>query len=115
MSDFDWIESYPNAVTVCDREGFIIAMNQASRHNFRKRGGADLIGSSLYDCHSIGSGEIIRTLIREERSNTYIVNRKNRRRLVHQAPWYRDGVFGGLVETIIDLPEDLLPAKANEE
>ncbi len=104
--DFDWLESYPACVTICDREANIIFMNQASRQNFARHGGGDLIGQSLYACHSIRSCELIREMLARQTGRTYLTARKGKKRLVHQAPWFRDGRFGGLVETIIDLEPD---------
>ena len=42
MKNFDWLESYPHCVTVSDAQGIIIAMNSASRENFKKYGGGKL-------------------------------------------------------------------------
>ncbi len=107
MQDFDWTQEYPAAVTVCDTAGTIIAMNRAARENFRRYGGGRLIGSSLFDCHSPASGRTIRRMLEQEEGATYITDNGRRRRLVQQVPWYRQGRFAGLVETIIDLPPEL--------
>jgi len=96
---FDWMEEYPAAVTVCDRNGLIVAMNRRSREQFDKRGGAALIGSSLFDCHPEKANAIIRRQLESREANCYRVQGKSGQRLVLQVPWYRDGVFAGLVET----------------
>ncbi|HEB49338.1 MAG TPA: diguanylate cyclase [Desulfobulbus sp.] len=104
---FDWAEEYPAAITVCDRQGTIIAMNRAAGENFQKYGGRGLVGSSLFACHSPASGRAIRRMLDQEQGSTYITDNGSRKRLVQQVPWYRDGRFAGLVETIIDLPAEL--------
>jgi len=96
---FDWMEDYPAAVTVCDDKGIIIAMNRRSIAQFRKRGGAELIGSSLFDCHPESANIIIREQLKTQQPNVYITESTSGRRLVQQVPWYNNGVFAGLVET----------------
>jgi len=108
MESFDWLESYPHCVTICDRSGIIIAMNRASADNFKKYGGSKLIGSSLFDCHPESACTIIQDLLARQKGNSYIVEKKGRKRLISQEPWYRDGIFSGLVETILNMPQDIL-------
>ena len=104
---FDWHQDYPAAVTVCDTDGTIIAMNRYSVELFAKRGGAALIGTSLFSCHPQSANELIRRQLQTQEANVYITRRKNGCRLIRQVPWYRDGVFGGLVETVIPVPDDI--------
>ena len=103
---FDWHKDYPAAVTVCDREGIIVAMNRCSVELFAKRGGAALIGTSLFSCHPESANKIIRRQLQTQEANVYITRRKNGSRLIQQVPWYRDGIFGGLVETVIPIPDN---------
>ncbi len=107
MNTFSWITSYPHCVTVCNSEGIIIAMNDASKENFKKYGGGSLIGSSLFDCHPESANEIIRNQLATQSKNTYITESTNKKRLISQAPWFLDNTFGGMVETIITLPADM--------
>jgi len=107
MKNFDWIEAYPHCVTVCDTRGVIIAMNNASRENFKKYGGAKLIGASLFDCHPESANAIIHNQLAEQTGNTYITESTDKKRLISQVPWYRNNKFGGMVETIINLPQDI--------
>jgi transcriptional regulator with PAS, ATPase and Fis domain len=111
MNPFDWMEAYPHCVTVCDTQGTIIAMNGASRDNFKKYGGGKLIGSSLFDCHPESANEIIRNQLAAQTKNTYITESTDKKRLISQVPWYRNNEFGGLVETIIDMPQEIMIKK----
>lgn len=104
---FDWIDHYPAAVTVCDKDGRIVAMNSRSISAFAKHGGADLLGTSLFSCHPESANTIIRKLLATESSNTYIVQKGSTKKLVHQSPWFKDGHFAGLVETVTELPDEL--------
>ena len=110
MNSFDWIEDYPSAVTVCDGEGIIIAMNRRSIEQFDKRGGAKLIGTSLFDCHPESANIIIRNMLRTELPNVYITESTSGRRLIQQIPWFKQGVFAGIVETTCAV-NDEIPVK----
>ena len=46
-------------VVLCDLDHTIIYMNPAAIRNYEKRGGANLIGKSLLDCHNPHSQELI--------------------------------------------------------
>jgi len=107
LTTFDWVEDYPVAVSVCDTQGTILAMNRLAMDLFGQYGGERLIGSSLFACHPEPANAIIRELLREQRSNTYCTEKNGVRRLVHQAPWYHYGHFGGLTETVLVLPEQM--------
>jgi PAS domain-containing protein len=102
---FDWVEHYPAAVSVCDTQGTIIAMNRLAMETFRKYGGEALIGTSLFNCHPEPANVIIRRLLREQKGNTYFTEKNSVRKLVYQVPWYHKGKFAGLTETIVVLPE----------
>ncbi len=104
---FDWQEDYPAAVTVCDTDGIIIAMNKKSMEQFAKRGGSDLIGTSLFDCHPEAANKIIREQLQTHKANVYITNSKSGRRLIQQVPWYRNGSFAGIVETVSPLSDEI--------
>jgi PAS domain-containing protein len=101
---FDWVEHYPAAISVCDTQGTIIAMNRMAMEMFSADGGERLIGSSLFACHPEPANVIIRQLLKEQTANTYFTEKNGVRKLVHQTPWYEGGAFAGLTETVIVLP-----------
>lgn len=51
------------AVVICNLEHEIIYMNPAAVDRYAKRGGAELVGKSLLDCHNARSNEIIRKVV----------------------------------------------------
>lgn len=51
------------AVVICNLEHEIIYMNPAAVSRYAKRGGADLVGKNLLDCHGAQSGEQIKKVI----------------------------------------------------
>ncbi len=103
----EWIHEFPSAVTVVDRDAKIIAMNAKACATFAKRGGAALIGKSLYDCHSPNSREMIARQLAEGKPHSYTIEKNGVKKLVHQSPWYRDGELAGLVEISIEIPAEM--------
>lgn len=51
------------AVVLCNLEHEIIYMNPAAVSRYAKRGGADLVGKNLLDCHGAPSGEQIKKVV----------------------------------------------------
>jgi transcriptional regulator with PAS, ATPase and Fis domain len=105
--DTTWVEGFPGAVTVCDAEGTITAMNGKAREVFAEQGGGALVGQSLLACHNPRSQAVIRELLASGRTNTYTIEKRGRRKLIHQAPWYLEGKVAGLVEISVEIPRDL--------
>lgn len=63
------------SVVLCDLSHVIVYMNPAAIGRYGKRGGAQLIGRSLMDCHNPASGDIIRKVVAwfsESESNNMI-------------------------------------------
>ena len=106
--DFDiFLNELDAAVTVCARDGIILFMNEKACKTLEKYGGRKLISKNLFDCHNRNSCEIIQNLMEENKSNTYTVTKNNRKKLVHQTPWHKDGKIMGLIEFSVELPEDV--------
>jgi transcriptional regulator with PAS, ATPase and Fis domain len=104
MDDPEVLSLLPLPITICDTEGILIEMNSAAEALFAKDGGRALLGTNLFDCHSPASQEIIRNLMRDRKSNVYSIEKHGEKRLIYQAPWYRDGEIAGLVEISFEIP-----------
>jgi DUF438 domain-containing protein len=102
-----FVSEMPFAITVCDMQAKIIFMNDLSAITFEKYGGKSLIGSSLFDCHSPASGEIIRRLLATGDQNIYTIEKNGKKKLIYQSPWYKDNAMAGLVEISLELPEQM--------
>lgn len=103
----DWIKEFPAAITVCDRQGFVIDMNEKAAATFAADGGAKLIGHSLKDCHKHESWSKIQDMLATGIGNTYTIEKNGIRKLIHQQPWFRDGEVAGVVELSIELPKEM--------
>jgi len=69
-------------VVICDLNHTIQYMNKAAIKNYAKRGGKDLVGQNLLNCHNEHSKEIINKVLdwfREDENNNMIYTFKNER------------------------------------
>jgi PAS domain S-box-containing protein len=103
----EFIENLDGAVMVSDTEGNIIYLNEKAATTFQKDGGRELIGKNLKDCHNDSSNEKIREMIETHEKNVYTIEKKGKKKLIYQAPWFHDGVFGGLVELSLEIPFEM--------
>jgi transcriptional regulator with PAS, ATPase and Fis domain len=102
-----WVEEFAGAVTVCDAAGVILEMNDRAARVFEKQGGRALVGSNVLDCHPEPARTKLRQLMERREAQTYTIEKKGRKKLIHQTPWYRDGEYRGFVEIVLPLPEAL--------
>lgn len=107
MAEFNWTDSFNGAITVCDREGIIVYMNEFAKNQFAKYGGEKLIGTNLLNCHPEPSRSKLKKMLEEPTENTYTIEKNGQKKLIHQTPWMQNGEFCGIVELSILLPADM--------
>ncbi|MDR1848059.1 MAG: diguanylate cyclase [Bacteroidales bacterium] len=95
------------AITVADKDGEIIDMNERSANTFENSGGKALIGKKLLDCHPEKARNIIKSLAEEQKTNVYTIEKNGVKKLIYQTPCFKNGVFDGLIEFSIIIPEDI--------
>ncbi len=103
----EFIENLDGSVMVSDLQGNIIYMNEKAAKTFQNDGGRALIGKNLKDCHKDYSNEKIRKMMETHEKNIYTIEKKGKKKLIYQAPWFRDGAFGGLVELSLEIPFEM--------
>ena len=103
---FDWIKELPYAVTVSDKEGIIILMNDRAAKTFEKYGD-NLVGRSLFEFHGEHSANMIRQMLSEGTANSYTIEKAGEKKLIHQSPWFQNREVAGLVELSIVLPSEM--------
>lgn len=102
-----WVEGFPGAITVCDKAGIILYMNDAAALTFVKDGGRDLIGQNVLDCHPEPSRTMLADLLATEGSHTYTTEKAGKKKLISQVPWYDAGEYAGMVEVSLPLPAEM--------
>jgi hypothetical protein len=107
MAENEWVRAFPGAVTVCDRAGIILEMNERSRAVFAEDGGAALIGTNALDCHPEPARTRLAGMLESGKANVYTIEKNGVKKLIYQAPWYRDGAYAGFVELGLEIPFEL--------
>ncbi len=107
MNETNWAAEFGAAITVCDAQAVILEMNARALKTFEKYGGASLIGKSLLDCHPEPARSKLISMMSEKKANSYTIEKNGVKKLIHQAPWYRDGSYMGFVEISIELPDKM--------
>lgn len=95
------------AVTVCDKEGKIIEMNERSK-KVNQKPDENLIGSNVLDCHPEPARTKLVELMQTESSNAYTIEKNGVKKLIYQTPWYDEsGNYAGLMELSIEIPFEM--------
>lgn len=100
----DFLKELKPAITVCDKDGNIIFMNESSE----KVNGTGLIGVNLLEkCHPEPARTKLIELMKNRETNAYTIQKGEVRKLIYQTPWYKDGEFAGMVEFSLPIPEEM--------
>lgn len=103
----NWTDEFLGAITVCDRKGIVVYMNDISRKQFAKTDDGDLIGKSLIECHPEPARTFLMKMLAEPIPNSYTIEKKGIRKMIHQTPWMENGEFKGVVEISFVIPMEM--------
>ncbi|HEX7411561.1 MAG TPA: diguanylate cyclase [Bacteroidales bacterium] len=107
MINDNLIKELPFAITVCDKDGKIIVMNDKSIKTFEKYGGQKLIGQSLFGCHPGESGVKLASLLSSGEVNCYTIEKAGIHKMIYQSPWFENGSYMGFVELSLQIPSEV--------
>jgi len=107
MSEHDWIQEFPAALTVCDADGIILEMNDKAAKTFESDGGYALIGKNMLDCHPGLSRIKTEQLLAAKEKNVYTIEKNGIKKLIYQSPWYKNGKYAGFVELSLEIPFEM--------
>jgi len=102
-----WTKELPFAITVCDKVGKILEMNDKSIKTFSKYGGQKLLGQSLFVCHHGEASDKLASLLESGKINCYTIEKDGIHKMIYQSPWFENGVYMGFVELSLELPSDV--------
>lgn len=102
-----WARCLDGAITVCDRNGIIVYMNQRSADQFQKYGGAELVGKSLVNCHPEPARTKLLQMLARPVDNLYTTEKDGQKKIIIQKPWMENEIFMGLVEISFLLPDNM--------
>ena len=103
----DYFKEVNLAVTICDKEGKILEMNDKSRKTFLKPGQEDLIGKNVLDSHPEPAHSLLADMLQNPRTNVYTIEKKGVKKLIYQTPWYVEGEFMGFMELSMEIPFEM--------
>jgi transcriptional regulator with PAS, ATPase and Fis domain len=103
----DWMDEFPGAITICDTEGVILAMNQYAGEVFKEDGGKSLVGKNALDCHPEPARSKFAQMLKDHATSVYTIGKKGKKKLIYQAPWYKNGKFCGIVELSLEIPQEM--------
>ncbi len=102
-----YFEELNVAVTVCDREGKIIDMNEKSRKTFLKPGREELIGKNVLDCHPEPARTLLSGMLQNPQTHAYTIEKNGVKKLIYQTPWYENGEYQGFMELSMEIPFEM--------
>ncbi|MDD4005099.1 MAG: PAS domain-containing protein [Elusimicrobiaceae bacterium] len=103
----NWADELDAGVTVIDGRGVIVYMNGKAAKIFERFGGERLVGKNALECHPEPARTKLAELLQTPRVNAYTIEKNGVRKLIYQAPWRKDGKFGGIVELSLELPAEM--------
>jgi len=104
MPEHEWVTQFPGTIEVCDRDGVLLEMNDRAAE---QEGGRSLIGTNILDCHPEPSRSKLKALLECGQANVYTIQKKGKKKLIYQTPWYRNGQYAGFVELALEIPETM--------
>ena len=104
MAEHQWAKEFPGTIEVCDLNGILLEMNDRAE---ARDGGRELIGTNILDCHPEPARTKLQQMLKSGQPNIYTIEKKGKKQLIYQAPWYTDGDLAGFVELGLDLPETI--------
>ena len=107
MKDLHWLDEIAASAVACDRSGICVYLNEKAAQTFAKDGGYDLLGKNLLDCHPEPARTLFAAQLASPAPNSYTIEKNGKKHLIHQTPWFRDGVFAGVVELAFEIPFEL--------
>lgn len=103
----EWIEKLDGNVIVSDVKGRIIYMNEKALAHYEKDGGINLIGRDLLECHNESSRKKIMEIMTSGEKNVYTIEKRGKKKIIYQSPWFKDGEFRGIIELSLEIPLEM--------
>lgn len=94
------------AVTVCDRDGVILEMNEQSK-SVNQKPGENLIGKNILDCHPEPARSLLERMMKNEEKHVYTIEKRGKKKLIYQIPWYEAGEYKGFMELSMIIPFEM--------
>jgi hypothetical protein len=107
MNKHEWVKEFPVAFDVCDKNGILLELNDKAINFFEKYGGEKLIGTNIIKCHDEPSKSKFKEMLKNPTVNCYTLESNGIKKLIYQASWYKDNVYMGYAEIILEIPFEM--------
>lgn len=104
MTGHQWVDEFPGTIEVCDPNGILLEVNDRAE---QEEGVRNLIGSNILDCHPEPARTILKQMLASGRLNVYTIEKNGKKKLIYQAPWFKDGQYAGFVEMGLEIPDSM--------
>ena len=101
----EYFNEAPYSVTVCDKDGKILEMNEMAVNVLSH--GQQIIGNNLLDCHPEPARTKLVEMLQNHNVNAYTIEKNGIKKLIYQAPWFQDGEFAGYIELSMEIPMEM--------
>lgn len=103
----NWLKEIDIAVTLCDKSGKIVYMNDKSVNTFINDGGENLIGTDVLKCHPEPSRTLLSEMLQNETKNVYTISKGCFKKMILQIPYRIKGEYSGFAEFSFEIPFEL--------
>lgn len=103
MGSTDYFKELNIAVTVSDKEGRVLWMNDKSQDVNH----GDFTGKSLLDCHPEPARTQLQQMLKDHNTNVYTIEKGGIKKLIYQIPWYEEKEFAGYIEFSMEIPFEM--------
>ena len=100
MTGNEWVKEFPGTITIVDKDGIIVYMNERALQKYGKTGGE--VGKSVFACHPEAAGRKLQELMDTRQTYVYTTEGGGKGKIACQAPWYQDGEYAGFLELTME-------------
>jgi transcriptional regulator with PAS, ATPase and Fis domain len=103
-----WLDEDEAAITICDVDGVIVYVNQKSKKSFANSDDSGVtLGSSLIECHPEPARSKLLSMLKAPQTSIYTIEKRGVKKIIRQSPWYKDGIFSGVIEVSFEIPSEM--------
>ena len=103
----NWLKEIDIAVTLCDKSGKIVYMNDKSVKTFINDGGENLIGKDVLECHPEPARTQLSDMLKSKTKNVYTIEKNGTKKLILQIPYTNEGKYKGFAEFSFEIPFEM--------
>ncbi len=107
LKEHSWIHEFPGSITVCDRAGIIVEMNEQSARAYAAQGGLALLGKNMLDCHPEPARSKVEQMLKAGEKHIDTVEKDGVKRLIYQTPFFVQGEYAGFMELGLEIPSEI--------